>query len=200
MRGRDGDSGDGHLHAAACACHGQPAPTVQLLIGLLSVRGRTHRTRIAQLLWPDLDLDRGLANLRTATWRARRTSRRLLDIAPDTLGIHPEVEVDLFQVQHVVDRALDDQTAPEDLPAVAELDVGELLAGWSYDWLLLERESPPQSQLHALGALCYRLLDVGRPAEALRAALCAYRQDVLRESAVRAMITVYLSEHNAVEA
>jgi DNA-binding SARP family transcriptional activator len=66
--------------------------------------------------------------------------------------------------------------------------------------VLFERERFRQLALHALEARAERLLDVGRPADALEGALEAVRSEPLRESAHRLVIRVHLAEGNGGEA
>lgn len=75
-----------------------------------------------------------------------------------------------------------------------------LLPGWYDDWVIFERERIRQRLLHALEALSRRLIEVGRCAEALDAAISAVGVDPLRESANRILIEAHLAEGNVVEA
>jgi DNA-binding SARP family transcriptional activator len=84
---------------------------------------------------------------------------------------------------------------------VACADLGsDLLPEWDDDWVLAERERFRQLRLHALEALCQRLLAVGRYGEALNAGLTAVVADPLRESAHQLVIQAHLAEGNRVEA
>jgi DNA-binding SARP family transcriptional activator len=72
----------------------------------------------------------------------------------------------------------------------------DLLAGWYEDWVLIERERFRQLRLHALEAICERLVALGRFGEAVEAGLAAVAGEPLRESAHRALIQAYLAEGN----
>jgi DNA-binding SARP family transcriptional activator len=77
---------------------------------------------------------------------------------------------------------------------------GDLLPGWSDDWLILEQEAFRQTRLHALEQTCARLRHCGHYAAALRAGSAAVRCEPLRESAHRQLIKVHLAEGNHAEA
>jgi DNA-binding SARP family transcriptional activator len=75
-----------------------------------------------------------------------------------------------------------------------------LLPGWSEDWIILEREHIRQRLLHALEALSRHLVEAGRYAEAVDAAVWAVGAGPLRESGIRVLIEAHLAEGNLVEA
>jgi DNA-binding SARP family transcriptional activator len=77
---------------------------------------------------------------------------------------------------------------------------GDLLPDWSDEWVLLERERLRMLRLHALEAFVERCLADGRFGDASEAAIAAVSSEPLRESAQRALISVYLAEGNRVEA
>ena len=75
-----------------------------------------------------------------------------------------------------------------------------MLPGWSEDWVILEREHVRQRLLHALEALSRHLVEAGRYAEAVEAAVWAVSAGPLRESAIRVLIEAHLAEGNLIEA
>jgi DNA-binding SARP family transcriptional activator len=77
---------------------------------------------------------------------------------------------------------------------------GDLLPDWYEDWVVLERERIRQLRLHALETLGQRLIDQGRPAQAIEVGLAAVAADPLRESAHRVVISAHLAEGNHSEA
>jgi DNA-binding SARP family transcriptional activator len=66
--------------------------------------------------------------------------------------------------------------------------------------VLVERERFHQLRLHALEALCDRLITAGRYGEAIDAGLAVVAAEPLRESAHRALIKAHLAEGNHGEA
>jgi DNA-binding SARP family transcriptional activator len=76
----------------------------------------------------------------------------------------------------------------------------DLLPDWYEDWVVLERERFRQLRLHALEALCRRLMQAGRFGAAVQAGLAAVAGEPLRESAHRTLIQAHLAEGNPGEA
>ena len=62
------------------------------------------------------------------------------------------------------------------------------------------RERIRQLRLHALETLGQRLIDQGRPAQAIEVGLAAVAADPLRESAHRVIVSAHLAEGNRSEA
>jgi DNA-binding SARP family transcriptional activator len=88
---------------------------------------------------------------------------------------------------------------PDDVLGRGLADV-DLLADWYEEWLTPSREHLHQLRLHALEALCRRLVSLGRHAEAVGVALEAVQADPLRESANRVLVEAHLAEGNVSEA
>jgi DNA-binding SARP family transcriptional activator len=171
----------------------------QRLVAMLALRGRTGRSRLAGLLWPEMVEQRALASLRTGIWRVNQTAPGLIEAAHGIvqLGLVPAVDVDelITASRAVLGGAHADRD--EDEPAFA---TGELLPDWDDPWLHQERERLHQLRLHVLEATAEQLADRGRYGLALEAALAALRADDLRESAHRAVISIHLAEGNVAEA
>lgn len=173
----------------------------QRLIALLALRGRTSRSRLAGMLWPETTEHRALASLRTGIWRVNQSADRLVTATGGTADLGTGVDVD---VQRLVRAALAMMRAgpagsPEAAHAVFD-DEGELLPDWDDEWLLADRERLRQLRLHVLEAVAERLAQAGQYGLAMEAALAALRVDTLRESAHRAVIQVHLAEGNVAEA
>lgn len=184
---------------------------VQRLLAFLAIRHRPQpRTTVAATLWLDSPEDRAASNLRTALWRARRLGHDVVVTTGSYVGIGPRVAIDFDRVLAIarrvssvdvssggaVDGAVDLDDAGDDTVDLA----GDLLPDWSEDWVLIERERLRQMRMHALEALCSRLTDAGRYAQAIEAGLAAIAVEPLRESAHRALVGAYLAEGNACEA
>ena len=175
----------------------------QRLVALLALRGRTGRSRLAGMLWPDTMEHRALASLRTGIWRVNQAAGQLISATNGTVDLSAGVAVDVRQiVEHGrvmlmggADDSLDHANAALD----SDGD-GELLPDWDDEWLEADRERLRQIRLHLLEASALGLAEVGRYGLALEAALAALRMDDARESAHRALIQVHLAEGNVSEA
>jgi len=171
------------------------------LLALLAVRGRPQmRTSVAYTLWMDTTQTRAMANLRTTLWKIGPQRERLLHSANERLWLAPEVRVDLTRVVDCAKQLISQSPhAAAESTDVDELAT-ELLPEWDEDWLRDERERLRQLRVHALEALCTRLGDGGRGAEAVCAGLVAVAAEPLRESAQHLLITAHLAEGNVYEA
>jgi DNA-binding SARP family transcriptional activator len=138
-----------------------------------------------------------MGNLRSAVWRLRRASERLLEVGRETLEIAPGVSVDVREVADVAE-CLEYQTRGQ-LPRV-ELFTSDLLPGWYDEWVLVEREKHRQRCLHALDRLAASLAKRQQYGAALQAALTAIAHDPFRETSHRQVISFHLREGNHSEA
>jgi DNA-binding SARP family transcriptional activator len=171
----------------------------QRLVAFLAVHRRPlQRLFVAGSLWLECDEERASASLRTALWRVQRLGFPLLDATRNQLSLARSVTVDLHE-SDARTRALihdDDQVQPLD---DALLD-GEVLADWYDDWVMLERERYRQMRLHALEAICRKLVEGGAYARAIEVGLACVAAEPLRESAHRALISAHCAQGNVVEA
>jgi DNA-binding SARP family transcriptional activator len=173
----------------------------QRVSAFLAVRQRpVSRECIAGSLWPDARNDRAHANLRSALWRLRVASPRLVQATRTELTLNPRVRVDLHELAMVARRLHDQPLDKSSARALSGWLTGELLPDWYDDWVLLERERARQLRLHALESLCQRLIDAGWCDEAVLVALATVAEEPLRESAQRLLISAHLAEGNASEA
>jgi DNA-binding SARP family transcriptional activator len=88
----------------------------------------------------------------------------------------------------------------QEMPDLAERLGGDLLPDWYDEWLVVVRERLRQLRLHALDAICDRLISSGSSDRAIDLALTAVAIEPLRESAHRQLIKAHLAEGNAAEA
>jgi DNA-binding SARP family transcriptional activator len=162
------------------------APSGQRLLTYLALRGRCHRQELAGTIWPDVAEKQAHGSLRTTLWRVRSSDSGLV-VGADELELGRHVTVDVHELVAQV------QVPPTRLTAVPRrlLD-GDLVPGWSDDWLLIERERIRQLRLYALEALARAFAADGRYTLGLTAGLAAVRANPLRESAQRAVIDLYL--------
>ncbi len=178
--------------------------TAQRLVAYLAVQQRpVHRPHVAAELWPETTTARANANLRSALWRVQRACPGLLDTSAQQLSLAADVVVDLDRAHALADRLLDRNRNCDDiLDAATRAELAaEVLPDWYDDeWLIVEREHHHQLRLHALEAMCDRLVAAGRHGEAVAAGLTAVRAEPLRESAHRAVIRAHLAAGNRWEA
>jgi len=194
------------LDSFQLTCDGVDVPlplSAQRLLAFLALHPRPLlRGYIAGGLWPDTSEERAHASLRSALWRLRRPGRSLTQAREGRLGLDAAVAIDVRELDELAHRILerDGSSALSD-PASELIGLsGDLLPDWYDDWVLVEREHVRQLRLHALEALCDRLLEAASYAEAAEAALAVIATDPLRESAHRALIRVHLAEGNIGEA
>lgn len=171
------------------------------LLAYVGLHGRVSRSVLAGALWPDVPEERARGSLRTALWKLPHGEGPLLSCTRDTMDLADAVHVDA----HVLaDTALGVLHSRDPLPDPrASLDLlvcADLLPGWDDEWIVLEREWLRQLRLLALDALAERLARQGRPELALEAALASVAMEPLRESAHRAVVSVYLAEGRPAEA
>lgn len=184
------------------------------LLAFLAVHGRfrpVRRAALAERLWSDTDPARASASLRSVLWRLPRPEGvQLVRTSSASLHLGDEVAVDLWHAEDTAQALAAAEVGSDagsplpprehaDCDPVASLG-GDLLPGWSDDWLMLEQEAFRQTRLHALEQTCARLRHRGHYSAALRAGLAAVRCEPLRESAHRQLIKVHLAEGNHAEA
>ena len=159
-----------------------------------------RRDHVAQCLWLDVPEARAAANLRTALWRIHQLDYRVVESERDQIQLADSVVVDLRDVTTKARRLLDSAYQDADAGLTVDSLEAELLPGWYEEWVLLEQERFRQLRLHALEALCGRLVEGKRFAEAVQAGITAVASEPLRETAQYALITAYMAEGNVVDA
>jgi DNA-binding SARP family transcriptional activator len=147
-------------------------------LALLALRGRRTRPYVAGTLWPDSTEQRAQMSLRAAVLRSRQAVQGILEAGRTTVGLAPEVNVDVHQLLRAADSGeLGDRGATKTVMAA-----DELLPGWYDDWVIFERERLQHVRLRALESLAESGLDEGHHDLALEAALEAIAIEPLRES------------------
>lgn len=178
-----------------------PDGSKRLLVFVALSNGRVDRRYAAGSLWPEGTDERAAGNLRSALWRIKCAGIDVVDSDKCTLGMRAGTAVDVGVVGEWAARLVDGTAAHGDLCLLNwRWDALDLLPGWYDDWVIFERERIRQRMLHALEALSRRLVDLGRCAEAVDAAISAVSADPLRESANRVLIEAHLAEGNLIEA
>lgn len=171
-------------------------PVTERLVAILALQGRTSRSRVAGMLWPDTPECRALASLRTGIWRVNQAAAGLVESTRTTLDLSPRAEVD---VRRYVRTAAERMRARAPSDEVSDYE-GDLLPDWDEEWLIAERERLRQLRLHLLESEAQRLARDGQFGLALEAAYSALCADPLRESAHRTIIGIHVAEGNTSEA
>lgn len=172
---------------------------VQRVIAFVALSNRpVRRDRLAGSLWPEKTDERAGANLRSALWRLRQQGADVMRMDGTTLCLRAEVRVDVHDVTEWAWRVIEGRAEPGDIDHVPPS--GDLLDDWYDEWVVIERERLHQLRLHAIEGICRYLLDSGRVARAIDAALTVVSVDPLRESAHRLLIEAHVAEGNWAEA
>lgn len=162
-------------------------PARRLLVRLLLSPGRLHgRCELAETLWPESDADR--------RFYLRRALTQLRPVLGEEFRLEAERETLCLSVDHAHVDALTFDSAIRGgdvtgLDRAVELHSAPLLADWSDDWLVPERESRRLAWHRAVETLAAADLEQGRAAEAARRLTIAVAADPLRESSQRLLIT-----------
>lgn len=173
----------------------------QRLLALLAVHNSPlRRPYVAGSLWLTSSEAHAGGCLRSTLWRLGRLGVKFVETSESLLRLSPTVSVDLYDAQSQARRLLDRSVPCRPTDLACESLTRDLLAGWYDDWVLIERERFRQLRLHALEAICERLIALERFGEAVEAGLAAVAGEPLRESAHRFLIQAYLAEGNRVEA
>jgi DNA-binding SARP family transcriptional activator len=174
---------------------------VERVLAYLAVNDREQpRQRVAFQLWTDLPEVRASANLRTALWRGRSATGRLIVARCGYLSLDPRLDVDVRHLRALAGRLVHPGSTVDDAEVDLSLMVGDLLPDWDEEWIETERERLRQLRVHALEAWCRRLTTEGRHAEAVDVGLLALSAEPLRETAQRLVIEAHLAEGNPSEA
>ena len=161
------------------------------LVAYLAVHPRPQdRVALAADLWPNVSAER----LLTEAVAAVGVPGLLVDGPDGTLALAPEVEVDLAEAMQLV-RLLPEIPAADDTDTTL-LTVGDILPGWTAQWIAVERERFRQLRLHAIEERSQRLTAAGRHDAAVAMAELAARSAPSRESARRMLIQAHLAQGN----
>jgi DNA-binding SARP family transcriptional activator len=178
-----------------------PVNAQRVLAYLAVVAAEARRDSLAGQLWGLSTEARAHANLRTALWRIRQASPRLVAARRDEVRLGGEVTVDYAETQEQAYRLVNGAPVSErGLVRPGQLLEADLLPGWDEDWLVIDRERHRQLRLHALEALSRQLATAGDYGRAIDAAYAAIAVEPLLESARAALIEAHLAEGNRAEA
>jgi DNA-binding SARP family transcriptional activator len=178
-----------------------PEGSKRLLVFVALHRRPVERRLAAGVLWPSGTDTRAAGNLRSALWRLNAAGIPLLQADRFRLTLRDDVHVDVRIVNDWLARVIGGSASWEDLAVIPlGIDEVDLLPGWYDDWAVIERERVTQRVLHGLEVQSWRLVQQGRHAEAVEAAIVATEADPLRESAQQRLIEACLAEGNWSEA
>ncbi len=177
-----------------------PEGSKRLLVFVALHPTRVERRYAASCLWPDGTERRAVGNLRSALWRLNRAHIDVLHADKYSIMLRDGVLSDVHALASWAAHIIGGNWHENDLDVVS-LGPGvlDLLPGWYDDWVLMERERVRQRMLHAMEALSHALVQTGRCAEAVEAALIAVSAEPLRETAQLALLEAHLAEGNWVE-
>lgn len=173
--------------------------TARVVAFLALHRGPQPRSYVAGQIWPDISEARARANLRNAIWRTQPLGEDVLVCDSESLGLAPDVDVDVEGVREAAQLLLSDAPLVPPFPR-PEAFCRELLTDWDDDWVIFERERLKQLCVRALEALSDVYRRSGDFIGAIDSALLAVNMEPLRESAHRAVSRVHISEGNLASA
>lgn len=172
---------------------------VQKVLAFLALRdGSQPRERVAEQVWPCVDLRHCMGSLRTVLWRIRQVSPGTVRAPRGSVALDPSVRVDLQEAWATSRHILDGR--PVDPTQAVQLLSRPLLPDWDDPWALLEQERVKQMSVHCLETLSRQLAAEAQYAYAMQAAEAACGIEPLRESARRAVIDIHLAEGNRAQA
>jgi DNA-binding SARP family transcriptional activator len=174
-----------------------PPAEQRLLAYVACADAPVSRNAVVSALWPDSDPVRARGNLRTCLWRIRRVGPVLIGSAGNGMGIDPAVSVDQRQGAHLARRVLagQERLTPERAQEMRLLD-RDVLPYWFEEWVGPYRESYHRLRVRALEEAGHRLLDDGRPGDAVALAARAVKAEYLRDSAHWLLIRALMAEGN----
>jgi DNA-binding SARP family transcriptional activator len=184
---------------------------------LFTYPGRSHRReRLADLFWPDLDVERARRALNSAIWRLRKllTSQiggeggsRLETIGFETvLESGPWLDVDAVKLEQAAmlvlkqPAALHDTEMLSQVAAVLHCYRGPFLDGDDGDWILEERERMHSLFLRTATLVVCKLGTADLYDDAINLARLALRFDPYREALVRTLLVLLALDERRCEA
>src|SRR5260370_3539673 len=143
-----------------------PEGSKRLLVFVALRAGRVDGRYAAGSLWPEGRDERAAGNLRSALWRLKCAGIDVVESDKCSLGMRRGTVVDVGVVDEWAARLVDGSATATDFCVLnLRWEAMDLLPGWYDDWVIFERERIRQRVLHALQALCPRLVPEERAAE-----------------------------------
>lgn len=168
-----------------------PVRKAVALVVYLALKGRTPRTKLADLLWSELGEETARRNLRQVLSRELRpTFGDWLESDTDTVWLNPPLHTDVAEFEARLEAG--------DLSGALALYRGALLAGFSLegapefeDWLEFRREQLAESRRIALTQQAGALEAAGDLRGALESHLALLAEDELQETHQREAIRLH---------
>lgn len=159
------------------------------LLAYMCIRGQpVARSVVAADLWPDQPEEVGRANLRRGLWHV---PAGWITTAGTDLIL--EAESDITRARHLAAQAISGE--PLTLGDIALLS-NDILPGWHEEWLIAAQDSFHLLRVQALEAACRTMAKAGNFVLATQAGAAAVAAEPLSESAVEALISAHLGQHN----
>jgi DNA-binding SARP family transcriptional activator len=192
-----------HVGAATVQLNGKPA---SLLAYLAMAHGQFFsRNELTLTLWCDQSAGTSSGCFNTALWRLRRvlpTSEAKLVISDrgGAIGLNPELplQLDVREFERCITPTLAKPLAQCDHKDIAPLRQGlnlyrgDLLAGFTDEWAVREREKNHRLQLNALSRLMQLSARAQDWSDSISCAQTILDQDPLREDIHRELMALYL--------
>jgi DNA-binding SARP family transcriptional activator len=159
------------------------------LLAYLCLRGQPVARNVAAAeLWPDQPEDVGRANLRRALWHL---PVGWVSVAGTDVILN--AETDLNRARHAAAQAISgDALTLDDITLLSN----DILPGWNEEWLIAAQDSFHLLRVQALEAACRTMAKAGNHVLATQAGAAAVAAEPLSESAVEALISAHLGQHN----
>jgi DNA-binding SARP family transcriptional activator len=148
-------------------------PKDALLLAYLAVAGPTPRSRLASLLWPDVDEERARGNLRQRLLRLKRTTGIELVVGNPQAALAADIAHDLGDTHELLQGIEPPQ------------------AGGLAEWLQAQRDRRQRARIDWLDAACTQAETEGDLAAALEHASALVNLDPLSEHAHRRMMKLH---------
>lgn len=157
----------------------------QRLCALLALTGARARAQVAGTLWPESTDARALASLRRALAQARDRCPGLVVADRTSVGLAPDVVVDVHRLRTAAARA---GTTDAGAALLVTLAGDPLLPGWYDEWVEAQRDDLERLRVAALEHLARQALERGDTGLAEGAARAVARIEPWRESASELVI------------
>ena len=159
------------------------------LLAYLCLRSQTvSRNVVAADLWPDQPEEVGRANLRRALWHVPAGWISALGTE-----LVLEADTDISRARQLAARAISGELLTLDDITLLSSDI---LPGWNEEWLIAAQDAFHLLRVQALEAACRTMMKSGNYVLATQAGAAAVAAEPLSESAVEALISAHLGQHN----
>ena len=170
------------------------------LLALLDRRPQS-RLLLSATLWPDTTEARAGASLRATLWKSQGIAPGLFAVDARDVALGRMVRVDLDLLSGTLNQVGDLMSSRDRLARLVTAFLrGDLLAGWDEEWLQHPRLRFRHLRLECLDAIVEGLLEAGRLEESSATARAVLRQEPLRDSTHRLLISAATQSGEAADA